>query len=175
MKVKHITIIFFCLVILSSCEWTTSRRGRRYDPSPVVQSESNYFLTDTSIYVFDYAPGDVGGWETNHYPDGSLKSEGNYNNGQPSGNWKFYYNTPHLLKKEGNISNGQFSGYWKFYHPNGRLRAEGNFENGFQNGHWKFYYPNGIMESEGNFDFNRKTRDWKYYYDNGRLYAIIRY
>lgn len=100
MKVKHHTILFFCLVILSSCEWTTSGRGRRYDPSPIVQSESNYFLDDTSIYIFDYAPGDIGGSSVNYYPDGKVKSSGNYNNGQPSGYWKFYYENG-VMKKKG--------------------------------------------------------------------------
>lgn len=156
-------LIFALIIVFAGC-----RRNRNPDPYPQQPSLSDTFVSNPAFFQVDMGEPGENGHSQNAYPSGQIKSEGSYNNGVPSGYWKFYYENGRL-KKEGNINNGQPSGYWKYYFENGLLLAEGNFNNGIQSGHWKYYYPNGPKESEGSYNNGYKVGEWIYYEIDGRI------
>lgn len=137
----------------------------------VVNNKFNCFDTylPPSLCFAEDTSADVNGYTTVYYDNGNIKKEGNYNNGVPSGNWKYYYRDGHI-KKEGNFNEGEVSGNWKFWHPNGLLGAEGNFAGSCRpSGYFKTYHFNGVIRSEGNYVSGSPSGYWKFYNDSGEL------
>jgi antitoxin component YwqK of YwqJK toxin-antitoxin module len=132
-------------------------------------------VPDTNRFVLPYAYVGLNGYTKFYYPSsGLLISEGNYENGTPSGYWKLYYPNGNLMR-EGNYSNGTLSGYWKFYYESGLLKEEGNYENNIRSGYWKSYNPNGTLSSEGNYTNGNPQGEWKYYDLQGLLVSTVTY
>ena len=129
------------------------------DPELISEEECFSWVDDSNLqgyYTFYFENSNV------------LESEGNFDNGIPSGFWKFYY-PDGRLRLEGNFSNQQRNGFWKSYYANGFVEWEGNFNNCIREGYWKFYYTNGRVAEEGNFNNAIRNGYWKYYFQDGIL------
>lgn len=143
-----------------------------YDHNPYPYS---HVLPDTGHFAVPYTYYGVNGYTTYYYPGtNTISSEGNYQNGSPSGYWKQYYANGNLMK-EGNYSNGQLSGNWIFYYHSGTKKEEGNYQYNIQNGHWTYYYENGSISSQGNYSNGNKEGEWKYYNTDGTLSNTVTY
>ena len=166
MKYLPLYILFLGVILSSSCN------RHRHDPYPYYAYP---VIPDTNRFHLPYTNPSVNGYTKYYYPGtGILSSEGNYENGTPTGYWKFYYSNG-MLMREGNFSNGQLSGYWKFYYSNGLLKEEGNYSNGIPTGYWKYYYANGHLSAEGNYSNGIQQGAWKYYYVDGSLEMTTTY
>ncbi|HMS52749.1 MAG: TonB family protein [Sphingobacteriales bacterium] len=77
--------------------------------------------------------------------------------------------------KTGLYENGQPVGEWNFYYINGVQSAKGFYRNGQRNEHWIFYFYNGKISHEGNYVNGVKTGDWKYYDTNqdGKIHFSV--
>lgn len=131
-----------------------------------------------------------GAWKE-YYPNGALKSEGNYNKGKRIGQWKFYhpngqleqigsynkdgkedgqwtwyYATGDLLREE-SYFNGMMDGFSIEYDEYGKVIAEGEYIEDYREGPWKFNY--GDFRSEGEYLNGMRHGEWKTYYDTGEL------
>ncbi|MCT4666108.1 MAG: hypothetical protein N4A45_12845 [Flavobacteriales bacterium] len=106
----------------------------------------------------------LSGFQTFYYSDGTIKSQGNLNNGILHGFWIFKSSTGQILS-EGNYTNGRLDGFWKVYWENGNLREEGHYQNCLKNGFWKFYFEekSNAVKHEGNYQNDQKNGLWKSY------------
>jgi uncharacterized protein len=125
-----------------------------------------------------------------YYPDGSIKSQGNYTNGQRQGLWTFYYRNGQV-EQTGRYRNGRYEGTWKWYYENGALLRVEEFERGLANGEmieyardsseiargefiagekegeW-FHHVNDERE-EGSYIAGKRNGEWRHYYPDGQL------
>ncbi|GBF51916.1 MORN repeat protein [Leptospira ryugenii] len=108
--------------------------------------------------VVSFQKGQKQGSETNYYKDGKIESQGNYQNGARSGQWKLYGGLGNLLAegpysaKEGVSADAEIkherTGIWKEYYANGALFGTGQRKH-TRTGNWKFYYNNGQVAYDG--------------------------
>jgi len=96
------------------------------------------------------------------FNDGSLKAEGNYEDGKPSGDWKYY----HLNGKTEQIGKfnkqGKPEGKWKWYYEDGKLLREENYRNGLRDGILSEYDEDGKSVQEGEFVNGEEDGPWFY-------------
>ncbi len=157
----HKTIFLaFILLVLSACEKKTVTH--QYPPGYYSRPPAN----SDARFLLDYAPADFTGYKYNYFNDGTIKSEGYYENGVPQGNWKFYYPNG-TLEREGLVENEMLQLYWKFYYDNGTLKEEGSYTDNLRTGLWIFYHPNGTLQSSGQMLNDYPTGEWKEYNDAG--------
>ena len=64
-----------------------------------------------------------------HYPNGKVKEEGAYRNGEKTGKWTFYWQSG-LKKTEGFYNKGVPSGTWIYYNNQGRVIGKGTYKDG---------------------------------------------
>ncbi|WP_396167749.1 hypothetical protein [Flavobacterium sp.] len=72
------------------------------------------------------------------------------------------------LLTEGQYTDGNKSGNWKIYDITGTLRSEENYNNNLESGEWKYYYPNWIKK-DGKPEKNAKELFLTQNYYNGKL------
>ncbi len=161
------------LLLLSGLLWCACKKTPPpYVDDPFYQNRYNpyiYNYPDTNRFNLPYANPVLNGYTYFYYANSyQLISEGNYQNGTPSGYWKIYYPNGKMMR-EGNFSNGKLSGYWKFYYNNGNLSEEGNYQNNVRSGTWKSYYNNGKLSSEGNYNNGNREGEWKFFDESGGL------
>lgn len=164
------TVFTACLLAagLASCK----KPGHQYDPYPYRYTG---VLPDTNRFAIPYTYYTVNGYTTFYYPNSTvISSQGNYQNGSPSGYWKQYYPDGRLMK-EGNYSNGQLSGNWVFYYPSGIKKEAGNYQNTVKSGTWTYYYEDGSISSQGNYSNGVKEGQWTNYNPDGSLSSTISY
>ena len=94
------------------------------------------------------------------YPEGSLRSEGEYKENKPVGEWKYYYANG-KLEQSGKYSNsGKISGIWKWYYDNGQLKMEENYIAGLKDGTHIEYDENGKIIENGEYVKGLEDGDW---------------
>ncbi|MEI6683311.1 MAG: toxin-antitoxin system YwqK family antitoxin [Bacteroidota bacterium] len=100
-----------------------------------------------------------GHWK-DYYSDGSLKAEGNYDNGKQVGEWK-YYHPNGKIEQTGKFSKqGKLEGTWKWYFDNGKLLREENYRNGLKDGNSTEYDENGLVIEAGEFVNGNEDGPW---------------
>jgi antitoxin component YwqK of YwqJK toxin-antitoxin module len=62
------------------------------------------------------------------------------------------YHRDGSVASEGQYDDGLETGLWKDYHENGVLAAEGEYREGEEVGVWRFYDEQGELESEEDYD-----------------------
>ena len=113
-----------------------------------------------------------GEWEFYHQ-NGVLEQKGSYNkNGQPDGLWKWYYSDGKLLREE-NYRNGLLDGLLTEYSPKGKIIVQGDYIDGLEEGFW--IYETGDMRMEGNYVSGMRNGNWKYVYSSGQLAFMGRF
>jgi antitoxin component YwqK of YwqJK toxin-antitoxin module len=100
-----------------------------------------------------------GSWK-DFYPDGSLKSEGNYDNGKQVGEWKYYHANGKLEQTGKFNKQGKFDGTWKWYFDSGQLIREEHYRNGLKDGLSTEYDESGKVIEEGEFVDGNEDGPW---------------
>ncbi len=86
-----------------------------------------------------------------YYPDGKMRYEGEYKNGQRHGKWVYYY--PNGKKwSEGIYLNGKRNGLGITWHKNGQIYYQGEYKDGIRTGTWKFWDEEGVFVKEVEYD-----------------------
>lgn len=100
---------------------------------------------------------------------GYLASKGEFNDkGERTGKWEYYTSDGKVRKIVEYSNNGKSSSYEDFW-SNGNLKQIGSYENNELNGLYKEFYPNGRIQLEVNLTAGRISSPLKTYYDNGQL------
>ncbi len=119
------------------------------------------------------------------YPDGKIKSSGEYKNNKRVGDWVFLY--PNGIKEQfGKYKNGKVTGVWTWYYSNSKIRRKGKFVKGLEEGlfyeltklgdtlsvgeyvgglkHGKWKYNINEHLEIGNYSFGKRSGIWTYFY-----------
>lgn len=97
-------------------------------------------------------------YEREFYEDGNLLKEGPLSSMEKrDGTWKSYYRDGSLWS-EGDYNNGIREGSTVTYFANGQKRYEGQFTRAQKSGVWKFWDENGESESEIDYDKRKNVK-----------------
>ena len=100
-----------------------------------------------------------GHWKDFHM-DGSLKAEGNYDNGKQVGEWKYYHPNGKIEQVGKFNKQGKPEGIWKWYFDSGRLLREENYRGGLKDGLSTEYDETGRVIEEGEFVDGNEDGPW---------------
>ncbi len=125
------------------------------------------------------------------YPDGSVKSTGEFKSNRQQGEWKFFFKNG-ANEQIGGFSNGLLNGKWTWFYNNNRILkiehftksksdgdyyefsihgdtlVSGHYTDGLKSGLWKEKV--GDMTDIGTYVDDLREGVWKSYYSNGILY-----
>lgn len=104
------------------------------------------------------------------YVDGVLTAEGILDTtGRQQGIWKEFYPEGEL-KSLGQYINSKRIGEWVFYHPNGKVEQKGSYDKkGKAQGVWKWFYDTGNLLREENYTNNLLDGIMTEYSDSGKV------
>lgn len=129
---------------------------------------------------------------------GKVISEGQMENHERIGKWKYFHPNSEILMSEEHYSNGKLDGIIVTYYPNGKKTEEIEYSSGVQNGIHNYFseegilikkliYENGKLHGpafyydaqgqltiEGFYKNGKKDKIWKYY-ENGRVVLEEKY
>ncbi len=159
------------------------------DSGQVVQSFLYSMGTKIAEGVYDEEGRRQGFWKE-FYPDGTLMSEGKYENDEKVGTWKYYFEDGRL-EQIGAYLKGNPNGAWKWYYPNQQLRKQEEWFRGERDGNMIEYdslgntlvrgsYREGLPEgrwiitindlrAQGNYRDGLETGTWEFFYENDQL------
>lgn len=81
----------------------------------------------------------------------------------PNGPAKYWHENGNL-KSEGNFNNGDSIGVWKFYYrKSGKLALKGNYESDKKHGKWEKFDSEGRPEEIVNYDYNKREGEFIQY------------
>ncbi len=93
----------------------------------------------------DPGPDPQHGVWTFYYPNGQKQMRGEYDHGQPVGQFTWWH--PNGFKQaEGVYDNGWREGVWTRWHDNGRRMSQGRFLNNLEVGEWTDWNPDGSVQ-----------------------------
>lgn len=79
------------------------------------------------------------------HPNGTLASEGAYDEDRPSGRWKLYHDNG-ALAEEGSYVRGERTAFWETFHPGGKRASKGRYEKGKRVQQWNFWKEDGSSD-----------------------------
>jgi len=123
-----------------------------------------YFEDGKTSSSGEYLGGKRNGYWSSLNPNGSLKSEINYQSG--SGDYREYYPNG-KLKLKGEILDGKNNGKWLYFYEDGKKQGECDFVHG--KGIYYGYYPNGTIQTKGSIENDRRVGTWELYEQDGVL------
>ncbi len=112
-------------------------------------------LKSEAEYTDDY------GRCTEYYHSGKIAGEGPKTGTRPVGHWRYYAEGDGTLQSEGDYENGNKNGQWISYFSSGRIASRGNYADGQPNGLWEYYFEDGSLSSAGAYLGGQKDGYWK--------------
>ena len=113
----------------------------------------------------------IGFWKK-YFPGNKLKSNVEYKNGRPNGDFTIYYENGQV-EEQGNWSSsgrGKYTGNFKRYYPNGNIQQEKKFgDDGKTNGTVTYFHENGEKELEYEVVAGVESGMMRRYYADGTL------
>ena len=114
---------------------------------------------------------------TEWYSDGSPKTEGQYTDAHPTGNWTLWQ--PGYKNAQGPVDGFRKgprgdtllneSGLWIYWYPNGQKRSEGNIFNGRNEGRWTEWFDSGKKSVEGVYRDGQRDGVWTKWFRSGQM------
>lgn len=124
-----------------------------------------YYFEDGKVSASGaYVAGQKDGIWTAQHPNGSRKSEAQFEQG--TGTYT-EYGADGRLKLRGQFRHGQYHGLWEYFYPDGK--KEGTCEYVEGKGTYYGYYPNGTLQTKGQMEEDRRVGTWELYESDGRL------
>lgn len=117
-----------------------------------------------------------------YWPDGTMRAERNWVDGEPAGRWRSFHSSGSLQMRlthgpepsnmafffdDGTVSaqglalRGVKQGEWAHFHPDGSLSHLGFYERGMKQGAWTHHYPGGALARRGNYLDGRMDGTWQ--------------
>jgi len=100
-----------------------------------------------------------GMWKEFH-PNGEIKSQGEYLNGNRINDWTFFHPNKKVEQKGKYDKKGKAQGVWKWYYESGNLLREENYRNGLRDGIMTEYSDSGEVITKGDFIDGLKEGAW---------------
>lgn len=105
-----------------------------------------------------------GDW-VNYYPSGSVASKGKYENDVPAGKWEYFFESG-KVSSSGQYLGGQREGYWSAFNSAGEKESDVTYVSG--TGEFRQYYKSGKLKAKGMMANDHREGRWEYYYEDGR-------
>ena len=105
---------------------------------------------------------------TFYYPNGQIKSKGNYDGYEPVGDHTSWYESGNIEHEKIELNESiEMNTYW---HENGQIKSKGTLTEYFESGLWTYWYENGNKKSEGLYvDKDERGGKWRFWHSNGQL------
>jgi antitoxin component YwqK of YwqJK toxin-antitoxin module len=100
----------------------------------------------------------TGKWKL-FYPDGTLRSEGEYVHGKKEGPWNYFYSNGQKEQK-GAYKDDLPTGQWQWFFPDGKMHREEMYRRGKEDGHAVEYDEAGNVINEGDYSDGAKSGPW---------------
>jgi len=189
--------IWFTFVsLLAACAGGPSRPPANWIPAgaerePLSERRRSYYDAEASelrrewhVLLFEGGKIVPHGRDTEWYPDGVVRSERFFENGEPTGKWTtawpdgsprsecsftdpprsrpmLWWHENGVLSTEGTARNGVREGTWTSYHANGVKSMQGDYAGGKRQGEWSFWNQDGELVERGEFQAGVRVGDWK--------------
>jgi antitoxin component YwqK of YwqJK toxin-antitoxin module len=136
-------------VVQTKTNWYEQGKRKRSEESFMVPASSLIVAHDWwSSTVKSEAPGPADAVRHGAYiawhPNGQKSLEGQFENGEPTGEFRWWYANGQPQTK-GFYDQGQSIGEWVWWHPNGMKMIEGNYDLGKQVGQWSQWDTSGSL------------------------------
>lgn len=105
-------------------------------------------------------------WNAN----GTIKTEGEYQDGKMHGKWTYHYFVTKQVNQIVNYKSGLKHGAFEEFLPDGTLAIKGEYGDGKKNGNWQYFFETGAKDMAGNFINDLQDGKWNYWYPNGNIY-----
>lgn len=130
-----------------------------------------YTLENASIpdFIKEFNPNSDLVKVTYFYPDGKLKSIGQMQGKDRTGNWIYYFKDGKTKMSEESYQNGLLTGDYKIYYINGKLTEWSIFKYGLLNGTSKRYSETGVLVEAINYTDGKLNGEALYYNTVGIL------
>ena len=150
---------------------TTIRTGRfLFQQLKDNQQSYNYNLPPGfSVQFYNNTPE---GRMTTWYQNGEINVDGQFINGNRTGEFNWYYNSGKKKERAFFDGAGKNIAITTQWYENGKKRAEANYKKGQISGKLKFWYEDGQKKEEANFIQGVRDGLAYYWYPNGRKKAF---
>ena len=101
--------------------------------------------------------------------DGTSLCEGNFEFGNKTGQWLYYYDSK-KLKSEINYANDTLNGKTVNYYDNGNIKSVGDYLKGQKNGKWIYYTESADKNYEESYQNGKLSGSYVSYFDNKEIY-----
>lgn len=120
-----------------------------------------------------------------YYPEGGIKTEGDFVNGERQGKWIYYHRYGYIEQEEYYVE-GKCEGKNTEYFHNGKADKIFNYSKGSREGLYEEFYIDGSKYQEGLFSNDKRAAEWtifqtdsvilgSYYYLNGSFDGWVSY
>ena len=140
--------------------------GIRREYNPKGQVVAGYIFKNGDIIgegIIDDEGMRDGPWK-DYYPNGALKSDGQYETGKRTGLWKFYHPNGVLEQTGSYNKDGKEDGTWTWYFATGDLLREESYFNGMIDGYSIEYDEYGVVIAEGEYLEDYREGKWVFNY-----------
>ena len=133
----------------------------------VVDKRSMWYREDGTLKINAEMKGDkYHGRVIQYTKSGTIKSNENFVNGDPTGKYKYYYENGNL-RQSGCITNTFKNGEILSYHKDGTSKSLETYILGIRSGPQKYFYEDGIVSHEGKYKDNIRVGLWTWFWPNG--------
>lgn len=154
---------------------------------------SDYDIAGHLMSTDTYVKGVLNGPHKKLFPDGKIREEGNYTNGDGTGKWRFYDRKGALIKEFPSNYEAKLNAYrkdvlhmpvfdknaaegdYKLKYANGQVRYAGTVKDHKQEGFWKYYDEKGTLRLEEHFENGLAEQRQSYYDETGKILKTVYY
>lgn len=130
-----------------------------YDSTGVLLNKANY----------DFVTNKIRGSFTAYYPNGKVKSQGEYDkDGKQTGTWIYYYSNGNKAE-ERPMENGKITGVVTNYFENGKIKDKGAYVEGKRVGVVEYFHPNGQVLGKRNYRNGEFVGFGDFFDENGTI------
>lgn len=166
MKSLFVKLIFLLVCIPMA---VMAQPGKKNAPPAKVTKGATFDIHDGDTINLTDASGVRQGWWRQYWPNGDLKYECMFVNGQKDGLELKYYDNPDCLELSVNYNMGVLDGPTVSYYKTCKVNCEETYYNGVKNGSERCYHEKGWLMSEGYFEEGKLKGAFSHFDETGKV------
>ncbi|MBP6303958.1 MAG: hypothetical protein KBB37_04705 [Bacteroidia bacterium] len=166
MKLLFVNLLFILLTVLTASA-QQNKKGQAAQPKP--GGDPTFEIKDGDTINFTDANGIRQGWWRQYWPDGDLKYECMFVNGQKDGLELKYYDNQDCIELSVNYNMGVLDGPTTSYYKTCKVNCEETYYNGIKHGSERCYHEKGWLMSEGYFEEGKLKGAFSHFDETGKV------
>lgn len=166
MKSLFVKLIFLLVCIPMA---VMAQPGKKNTPPAKVTKGATFDIHDGDTINLTDASGVRQGWWRQYWPNGDLKYECMFVNGQKDGLELKYYDNPDCLELSVNYNMGVLDGPTVSYYRTCKVNCEETYYNGVKHGSERCYHEKGWLMSEGYFEEGKLKGAFSHFDETGKV------